>query len=499
MEEIIVDWNEKDFSASEPIYCEICCTEDVKPEDQTKCAEGHIFCKTCAGNMAQVQINNFQVSLPCMSMKGCEAEFEEEEAKAFLTEVLYKKWKELYIEKFAKDLGIKEALEFCPFCDFNRVSFHITEVHTFICENRSCGKWSCLKCKEEDHSPLSCEEAERILTNVEDQKAKFVFEATVRRCPSASCGIAIEKDEIIAREAEAAEKEFEKVYLQQNFVKERKQALKNTIAQAREREHARLLSQQIREQEEQERNSLMQEAYLHKAHLPCLSSEDCKAQFGFEEAKKFLPEKLYDRWQKLSFQELMKALDFNEELCPFCDYACILTGAYDFGIFMCGNRQCAKWSCRTCRAEDHTPLTCQQSLGTLRWDDKRHIEKYLSDAIIRRCPNKSCFTPIEKAEGCNHMECRKCGTHFCYLCRKDISVNVYQHFQNSSCELFQDAEEVIAKEYAEAEERLKDDALQLQLKREALEDARKKFHAKQQEHAAKVQACFSREFRSFPW
>lgn len=81
---IIIDWTEKDVLLNEPIFCEICCTEGFKPEDQTKCAKGHAFCKTCAAMMAQRQITNFQTSLPCMSMNECEAEFDEEEAAKFL-------------------------------------------------------------------------------------------------------------------------------------------------------------------------------------------------------------------------------------------------------------------------------------------------------------------------------------------------------------------------------------------------------------------------------
>lgn len=118
-----------------------------------------------------------------------------------------------------------------------------------------------------------------------------------------------------------------------------------------------------------------------KANLPCLSSKNCEAEFGYEEAKKFLPKNLYDIWQDLSFKELMKILDINKELCPFCDYTCILTGAYDFGIFMCGNRQCGKWSCRTCRSEDHTPLTCQRKFYLIKIDEfilnKRNFISFL--------------------------------------------------------------------------------------------------------------------------
>lgn len=140
MTQILMDCIEKEAPPGEPICCEICCFEDIEPEDHPKCALGHTFCKICARNMAQRQIINSETSLPCMSMDGCEEEFEEEEAKKFLSEVLYKKWRILFIEKFAKELGIKDTIEFCPFCDFNRVAISISEAQTFICGSPNCGK-----------------------------------------------------------------------------------------------------------------------------------------------------------------------------------------------------------------------------------------------------------------------------------------------------------------------------------------------------------------------
>jgi len=37
----------------------------------------------------------------------------------------------------------------------------------------------------------------------------------------------------------------------------------------------------------------------------------------------------------------------------------------------------------------------------------------------KKCPK--CKTLIEKAGGCHHMECAKCGLHFCWTCRQPMS------------------------------------------------------------------------------
>ena len=39
------------------------------------------------------------------------------------------------------------------------------------------------------------------------------------------------------------------------------------------------------------------------------------------------------------------------------------------------------------------------------------------------CPN--CRNAIERSEGCFHMNCTLCGTHFCYECGEEIFYPYY--------------------------------------------------------------------------
>jgi E3 ubiquitin-protein ligase RNF14 len=57
-----------------------------------------------------------------------------------------------------------------------------------------------------------------------------------------------------------------------------------------------------------------------------------------------------------------------------------------------------------------------------------------------KCPK--CQVQISRSEGCNHMTCTNCATHFCYQCGKTISSTApYEHFKYSNCTTF-DAGEV---------------------------------------------------------
>lgn len=47
-----------------------------------------------------------------------------------------------------------------------------------------------------------------------------------------------------------------------------------------------------------------------------------------------------------------------------------------------------------------------------------------------RCPR--CEVAVEKSEGCNHMTCMRCGTHFCYRCgSKILGGNPYEHYSRA--------------------------------------------------------------------
>lgn len=84
---------------------------------------------------------------------------------------------------------------------------------------------------------------------------------------------------------------------------------------------------------------------------------------------------------------------------------------------------CSLIWCFGCKLEGHYPATCEaiewynkqnnrstrvtaeDNLATLNW-----LNKFTQD-----CP--ACKSPIEKNGGCNHMTCRTCGGHFCWVCR----------------------------------------------------------------------------------
>lgn len=85
--------------------------------------------------------------------------------------------------------------------------------------------------------------------------------------------------------------------------------------------------------------------------------------------------------------------------------------------------------CFSCLEENHEPVKCEM-LQMWRKNSREEAEnaKWLSKNA-KPCPR--CSANIEKNGGCNHMTCRKCGQHFCWMC---LSPNC-----NYSCNRFSTA------------------------------------------------------------
>ncbi|KAL1732513.1 hypothetical protein EV714DRAFT_206731 [Schizophyllum commune] len=93
---------------------------------------------------------------------------------------------------------------------------------------------------------------------------------------------------------------------------------------------------------------------------------------------------------------------------------------------------CFATVCTGCNEGTHVGLTCEENAPDVR---RKHDEE-LNDALIaeqnyKRCPN--CRVLVEKTEGCNHMQCSGCQTHFCWRCTRAFPTGqaVYTHMSEA--------------------------------------------------------------------
>ncbi|KAJ3340172.1 E3 ubiquitin-protein ligase rnf14 [Gonapodya sp. JEL0774] len=69
------------------------------------------------------------------------------------------------------------------------------------------------------------------------------------------------------------------------------------------------------------------------------------------------------------------------------------------------------------------------------WENERESRKWLVENS-KDCPE--CGLHVEKSEGCNHMTCSRCKTHFCYLCGAWLSSSKpYAHFNQPGTACYQ--------------------------------------------------------------
>ena len=89
--------------------------------------------------------------------------------------------------------------------------------------------------------------------------------------------------------------------------------------------------------------------------------------------------------------------------------------------------------CPSCRTAAHPSITCaEQTTAQAQQREERLFSTYRTNAGVKSCPR--CYRPVEKTEGCSHIECPMCGTHYCWECMKtfegdNAARDVYRHIR----------------------------------------------------------------------
>ncbi|KAI1438881.1 RWD-domain-containing protein [Xylaria sp. CBS 124048] len=93
----------------------------------------------------------------------------------------------------------------------------------------------------------------------------------------------------------------------------------------------------------------------------------------------------------------------------------------DCGFAFC-SRCCQGWhgELNYCLPKQRTDVITEEEKASL---------EYLR---LHSTPCPTCWAPCQKSLGCNHMQCFKCETHFCYLCSAWLDPsNPYRHFNTA--------------------------------------------------------------------
>ncbi|KAJ3397492.1 E3 ubiquitin-protein ligase rnf14 [Lobulomyces angularis] len=158
--------------------------------------------------------------------------------------------------------------------------------------------------------------------------------------------------------------------------------------------------------------------------------------------KQIVEKDLFSRFKNL--QEKKKLEGLNIIYCPriFCQSP-IIRESTDEKLCICSN-------CKFRNLESLVNSYLSENSEEKALIEKQYGKKNIEKIVFRYqeelknkewysensqcCP--SCKAAIQKSEGCNHMTCSKCNTHFCYRCGNLINqLSPYAHFndKNSPC------------------------------------------------------------------
>jgi hypothetical protein len=147
--------------------------------------------------------------------------------------------------------------------------------------------------------------------------------------------------------------------------------------------------------------------------IRCLgSSASCQAVISFSELEAALTRDKLDKLLENSFTQHVRTHPGTFQYCPTADCDQVYQVSDDGKIFTCST--CLTSICTKCGAISHEGLTCEQYKNHILGDDAFAEWKKKNDA--RDCPKCGCT--IQKSEGCNHMECKACTAHICWVCMR---------------------------------------------------------------------------------
>jgi hypothetical protein len=107
-----------------------------------------------------------------------------------------------------------------------------------------------------------------------------------------------------------------------------------------------------------------------------------------------------------------------------------------YGILGVPCADCGGETCGDCgRPRKAQGACCREDLNP---------EAELSAEAIRRCTAEcpACSATVQRADGCNHMTCPTCASHFCYVCGETLEAGViYRHWGERCMQYGQDKPE----------------------------------------------------------
>ena len=140
-------------------------------------------------------------------------------------------------------------------------------------------------------------------------------------------------------------------------------------------------------------------------------SGNCLQVLGIQEIRTAIPPEAFEQLLEDSFALHIRTNPQSYQYCPTPDCQQIYRVSPNGVIFTCP--ACLTPICTTCQITSHDDMTCE-NFKHIEMESDEEFRKWKQENNVKDCP--LCKVPIEKAYGCNHMECSNCQTHICWVC-----------------------------------------------------------------------------------
>lgn len=130
-----------------------------------------------------------------------------------------------------------------------------------------------------------------------------------------------------------------------------------------------------------------------------------------------------DKLLEKSFTRYIRIHPGSYQYCPTADCDQVYEVSDDAKLYTCST--CLISICTKCGAIYHEGPTCDQYKSAKIGDEA--LEEWKEKNGAKDCPK--CGSTIQKSEGCNHIECKACGAHICwvYISVFNMGSEIYGH------------------------------------------------------------------------
>ncbi|KAJ0162803.1 ATP-dependent RNA helicase DEAH12, chloroplastic [Colletotrichum tanaceti] len=172
--------------------------------------------------------------------------------------------------------------------------------------------------------------------------------------------------------------------------------------------------------------------------LRCLADEgSCDAVLGLPELHEHLPSLAFEEVLASSAKSYIAKRPGVFRYCPTADCGLVYRAAAADrpGVFACPG--CAESVCTACHHPSHAGRSCAE-LRYAASGGEAAFDRAKAGLGIKDCPR--CETSIQKASGCNHMTCGRCGAHICWVCLDTFASGraCYSHLNKEHGSIFPD-------------------------------------------------------------